>query len=187
MEAPCSRSRADQVIDMVSARTENLFRSGQLACSEAVLTVLNESLHGGLAPEHAVSLAAGFPEGLGRGGCVCGALSGGVMALGLFLGRKSAGAGDRLGVQAATRKLHHQFKGELGSTCCRVLANKVKHDRKAHFDQCARITGIGARLAAEIILDVRPDLIEEANEEYLSKRDSKIVRRIAQFVNLFRL
>lgn len=186
MEAPCGRSRADQVIDMVGARAENIFRSGQLACSEAVLSVLNESLHGGLPPEHAVSLAAGFPEGLGGSGCLCGALGGGVLALGLFLGRKKPGERDRRGLQAATKKLHDRFKGELHATCCRILTKKVKDDDKAHFDQCARITGIGARMAAEIILDLRPELIEDADEEYLSKRESRIVSGISRIVNRFR-
>lgn len=186
MEAPCSRSRTDQILDMVSARAENLFRSGQLVCSEAVLSVLNESLHGGLSSEQAISLAAGFPEGLGGSGCICGALSGGVMALGLFLGRKRSGGRDRWRLKAATEKLHNRFKEEMHSTCCRVLTKKVKDDDKAHFDQCARLTGTGARLAAEIILDLRPDLIEGADEEYLSTRESKVAARIGRVLNLFR-
>lgn len=186
MEAPCSRSRTDQILDMVGARAENLFRSGQLVCSEAVLSVLNDSLRGGLSSEQAISLAAGFPEGLGGSGCLCGALGGGVMALGLFLGRKRPGGRDRLGLRAATEQLHTRFKGEVHSTCCRVLTKKVKDDKKAHFDQCARLTETGARIAAEIILDLRPELIEGADEEYLSKRESRIVARIGRVVNLFR-
>ncbi|MCE5190569.1 MAG: C-GCAxxG-C-C family protein [Actinomycetia bacterium] len=34
-------------------------------------------------PPEAIKLASGFPVGIGTGGCTCGALSGGVMVLGL--------------------------------------------------------------------------------------------------------
>ncbi|MBT3258412.1 MAG: C_GCAxxG_C_C family protein [Deltaproteobacteria bacterium] len=55
------------------------------------MPVLNQSLNGGLPPEMAIRLASGLPEGSGRSGCTCDALSGGVIALGLFLGRDTPG------------------------------------------------------------------------------------------------
>ena len=37
-------------------------------------------------PAKAVKMASGFPVGMGTAGCACGALSGGIMALGLKFG-----------------------------------------------------------------------------------------------------
>lgn len=37
-----------------------------------------------------IALASGFPVGMGRSGCTCGAVAGGVMALGLVFGRTQA-------------------------------------------------------------------------------------------------
>jgi C_GCAxxG_C_C family probable redox protein len=34
-------------------------------------------------------MASGFPVGIGGSGCTCGAIAGGVMAIGMFFGRTS--------------------------------------------------------------------------------------------------
>ena len=46
----------------IRLRTENLFMTRQLMCSEAVLTVLNQGLKGELSPEIAVRITSGLPE-----------------------------------------------------------------------------------------------------------------------------
>lgn len=177
---------ADQVISLIRRRAENLYSTRQLLCSEAVLTVLNEGLRGGLSAEHAISLASAFPVGLGDSGCLCGAVSGGVLALGLFLGREKLAAGDTYGAQTAAHTLHDEFKELYGATCCRVLSRKVKDDLKAHFRQCATLTGVGAELAARIILERRPELVERANLDYLSQQDSWLGSRFKRLANAAR-
>jgi hypothetical protein len=63
---------ADSVITPVDVpvfigeRAQNLFRSRQMYCSEAVLVVLNNMLGGGLTENQASALAAPFAEGVGR-------------------------------------------------------------------------------------------------------------------------
>ena len=63
----------------------NKFKDG-LNCSESILHVFNEMLNNPLSPE-SLKMATGFGGGLGHAGCMCGALTGSVMILGLFKGR----------------------------------------------------------------------------------------------------
>ena len=65
----------------VKARAFDLYANDQFVCSEAVLYTINGTL-GNPFPAGIVRLASGFGGGIGNGGYVCGALTGGVMALG---------------------------------------------------------------------------------------------------------
>jgi hypothetical protein len=48
----------------------------------------------------------------------------------------------------------------------------VKHGAKAHFDQCAELTGAAAEIASRIILESKPHLAKMADLEYLTTKDS---------------
>ena len=175
--------RCEKLINKIRQRTANLFITGQLMCSEAVLTVLNQGLKGGLAPEIAVRITSGLPEGFGRSGCTCGALSAGVIALGLFLGRNGPGILNNRAVYAASRELHERFKTCFGSTCCRVLTKDIELGTKHHFKFCARHTGEVSDQTARIILDLEPERLERVDWTYLNQTDSKMSARIKQLTN----
>jgi len=109
------------MIDQAEVReqAEELYRSGQFLCSEAILHTFNEAL-GKPLPQEAIKLSSGFPVGmgvLGTGGCTCGALSGGVMVLGLVYGRANPGD-DAPQVLEKAKELHDWFLADKGSTCC---------------------------------------------------------------------
>ena len=133
-------------VRMARERAEHLYRSGQYLCSEAVLLVTNEHLGHPMSDE-VVRLASGFPVGMGMAGCVCGALAGGVMALGLKLGRSVPGE-ETPGMFAAAKELHDRFQGRRRSVCCRVLIRTLKFASPQHIDQCVAITG---EVAADVI------------------------------------
>jgi C_GCAxxG_C_C family probable redox protein len=143
----------------VGRRARAFFESRRWLCSEAVLIALGEELEGGLSESLATRLACGLPMGLGGEGCLCGALSGGVLGLGLFLTPDHPSLGDRRRVREASAELHRRFRDEFGAPCCRVLTKKVKKDSAAHLGQCARLTETTAVQAARLILAVRPDLL----------------------------
>ena len=164
----------------IRLRTENLFMTRQLMCSEAVLTVLNQGLKGELPPEIAVRITSGLPEGLGGSGCTCGALTAGVIALGLFLGRNGPGILNSRKVYVASKELHDYFKLHFDATCCRVLTKNIEVGTKHHFQFCARHTGEIAEQAARIILERKPEVFEQADWTYLNQIDSKIGARIKQ-------
>lgn len=76
----------------------------------------------GLEPDNPAipKIAYGFAGGIGNSGDVCGAVVGGVMAIGLKLGRADSIEGmlQNLGV---AREFRRRFKEEMGETGCREL------------------------------------------------------------------
>ncbi len=178
--------RGEMLVDRIRRRTENLFMSRQLMCSEAVLTVLNQGLKGGLAPEIAVRITSGLPEGFGGSGCTCGALSAGIIALGLFLGRNGPGILNNRTVYTASRELHERCKTKFGSTCCRVLTKNIELGTKHHFEFCARHAGEVSEQTVRIVLNHEPERLELADWTYLNQTDTKIGTRIKQLTNALR-
>ncbi len=89
-------------------------------CAQSVLYAFCEDLH--LDPEVALKLACSFGGGMARKQEVCGAVSGGLMVLGLKYGR---GANDDRRVTEATytkaRDLMNRFEEKHGSYLCRHL------------------------------------------------------------------
>ncbi len=166
-------SEIEILIMGIRARAENLYLTRQMLCAEAILSALNQGLGGGLTEDQAVAIAAPFCIGLGESGCLCGALGGAQAAVGLLLGKDHTYR-RRGEIRAATRRLHDQFKAAHGSACCRALTRKVKHDKAAHFRQCAELTADGAEMAARLILERRPELACGTHRGQIWKRESRI-------------
>ncbi len=134
------------VVEQARRKAEEFYRSGQFLCSEAVFLVANEFL-GHPVPDEIVKLASGFPVGMGKTGCSCGALTGGVMALGLKYGRSTPGVATP-GMFEASKELHDRFKARRRVTCCRVLIRPFEFGSDDHIQQCITITG---EVAADVI------------------------------------
>lgn len=164
-------AEVEALVSRITERARNLYLTRQLLCTEAVMVSLNRGLNGGLTDDQAVAMSAPFSIALGESGCLCGALSGAVMAVGLFLGNGRPYR-NRKASRESARRLHDQFKASHGATCCRALTKQVRHDAKAHFLQCADLTAEAAGMAARLILQKRPELMAHANPEFLKKRQS---------------
>ncbi|MDH4231763.1 MAG: C-GCAxxG-C-C family protein [Nitrospirota bacterium] len=131
-------------------RALGLFAKDKYACSEAILYAINAVL-GNPLPAEIVRLASGFTGGIGKCGSICGALTGGVMALGLAFGRTEPGAGcSRL--LAATGELFGWFEQTYGSGFCAVLTGKERPLDDKEDDLCSVITGETAAKAMGLIL-----------------------------------
>ncbi len=105
----------------LSDKASSKFASG-FNCAQSVLWTFAASL--GLEPDPALKIACGFGAGMGRREEVCGAVSGGIMALGLKFGRGEAQ--DRSATEltyAKTQELMRQFEARHGSCICRRLLN----------------------------------------------------------------
>ena len=152
----------DEFLGKVKEEAEGYFRRGEFFCSEAVVQVINDTL-GKIYPEEVVKLASGFPIGLGKAQCLCGAVSGGEMALGMVYGRVHGESMDPKMLEKA-KELHDIVKQEYKSLCCRVITKKWAGDnfqspeRKAH---CVEITGRVAEWVAEQLVDDGKILLEE--------------------------
>jgi C_GCAxxG_C_C family probable redox protein len=164
--------QAEALIAQIKNRAENLYQTRQFLCAEAVVVTLNKSLNGGLSDAQAVAVAAPFSIALGDSGCICGALSGAVLACGLLVGQDQPHHRQRM--RNSARQLHDAFKETYGATCCRVLSRRVRQDQKAHFQQCAHLTAGATEMAARLILYHRPELIQRTENGFLHKKDTKI-------------
>jgi C_GCAxxG_C_C family probable redox protein len=136
----------------VKQDAEELFRGG-FFCSEAVVSSIRSNFELDI-PEWVISMASGFPVGIGRSKCVCGAVSGGVMALGLFFGRTKQGDPKVEKNLAMANELHDYFKEANGknSLCCRVLTREFDMGKGEHKAQCIAYTGLVAEKVAQIII-----------------------------------
>ncbi|AZR74681.1 hypothetical protein BBF96_15675 [Anoxybacter fermentans] len=139
----------EQMIQKARKLAAERYKKGEFLCAEAVLYTINELLEKPF-PDEIVKLASGFPAGIGESGCVCGAISGGVMALGLVFGRTEPGKKCPK-IYPAARELHDWFKKNYKSTCCRVLTRNFKFGSKEHIKQCIEITGDVAGKTMELI------------------------------------
>jgi C_GCAxxG_C_C family probable redox protein len=92
-------------------------------CAQSVLYAYGPDM--GLDGETALKVATGLGAGMGLRGEVCGALTGGILALGLKYGR--GGQQDRSATEQTYRKtqeLMTRFEHRHGSCSCRVLLDR---------------------------------------------------------------
>ena len=128
------------MIEQVSVKkviedAEEDFRQG-LFCSEAVLDSICRNFG---YDTDVVKLASGMRGGL-RTGCLCGAVNGGAMALGMVFGRSEMSP-------------HDDPRSEKTSVLCRELLTRgFDKSIQEHFPQCIGYTGICAGKVAEIII-----------------------------------
>ena len=89
-------------------------------CAQSVLYAFGPEL--GLDGEISLKLATGLGAGMGRRGEVCGAVTGGILALGLKYGRGSRQERSATeGTYQKTLDLMARFEQRHGSCLCRVL------------------------------------------------------------------
>ena len=144
----------EEILDKVRIEAEEYFDKGEFFCSESVLHTINNLLDNPY-NDDVVKMASGFPIGMGKKGCLCGAISGGQMALGMVYGRQH---GEEMNEQMfpLAAELHDFIKEEYGSTCCRVITRQWAGDqfkspeRKKH---CVEITGVVAEWVAEKLIE----------------------------------
>lgn len=170
----------EQVAEQVAKRAANLFDTRQLLCAEAILRAVAEVFGGPLTPEQAAKIGTPFCMGLGGAGCTCGALSGAVASIGLYLGRKEGGNGAPCRDYA--KHMHDIFRAKHKSTCCRVLTRNL--DAKTHFAQCLALTEEGARMAAQVLLEHK---VQPLDKNYVpSKPDSRLTAIMRNITSIFR-
>lgn len=141
-------------IQQIRQSAENYYRNGDFYCSEAVVKAVLEGFDVAVSHE-TIAMASGFPVGIGGAGCTCGALSGGVMAIGYFFGRSTAKGSEVGKAMQLSRQLHDKFKSLNGCTCCRTLTRGMVKGSAQHMNQCVRFTGEMAEETALIIKNSR--------------------------------
>ncbi len=174
-EKKADAPRHQELIALAGERAANLYDAKKICCAEAVILTLNETFAGGLAPEMAVRLGAGFCGGMGGAGCSCGALTGAEMALGLYLAPNLPEGLAQKPFRAVSKELHDRFKERYTATCCRKLLKLGKEKQGA---SCKELTRGGAELVTELLLAHRPELADKGDMDFLRQRDSKLLQLV---------
>ena len=139
-------------------------------CTQAVLAALKEKLNVGSV--EVLKAGSALAGGVARRGETCGALTGAIMAIGSLVGRERLEDMEPYykAMEPATR-LYNEFKEKIGHTLCweihkirygKVYRLFVPEEREAFHSMgghgrkgCPEVCGVAAKLAADIILDLR--------------------------------
>lgn len=131
------------------------FNAG-FGCAEAVLMATAE--YKGIASDLIPRIATGFCGGMGKTDSVCGAVTGGILALSLVFGRDHADD-DRQVLNSKIQEFIHGFKKEYGSTACTGLTGcnlstkeglQKFNDLNMH-SRCTEFVGEATRRVLEIL------------------------------------
>jgi C_GCAxxG_C_C family probable redox protein len=157
-------TRRQELLDRVQRRAEEycyLMRN----CARGTATALFEEF--GLGNIETIKALAAFP-GIGMTGGTCGAVSGGLLALGLSFSNEDLANYLDPSPHLAARNFVQRFQETFGSLVCTDIQKLIfgkYHDplsslenlrafNEAHArEKCPLAPGLGARIAAEIILD----------------------------------
>ncbi len=131
------KENPEDIVAAVESEAELLFHSKKMNCAEASLTALKNRFRPDI-PDEITRMAVGFGGGSGSG-CICGAVVGATMAMGLAV------IDDKKRLSSLTRELHKWFAATYGATCCRVITAEQK-------GICASLTGKVAGKAAELLV-----------------------------------
>lgn len=142
---------SDIDINKIRETAENYYRNGDFFCSEAIVKTIKDEFELPISDE-IVAAASGFPIGIGGSGCTCGAVSGGVMALGLVFGRQAPRDPKVRKTMELTKELHEKFRNNHKSLCCRILTKGLDMGSGEHKEQCISFTGEVAEEVAKIIV-----------------------------------
>jgi C_GCAxxG_C_C family probable redox protein len=167
-------SHKDEVLDRVQRRAEEYEYLSHSCAKGAALAVMEEFGLGNMAVIRALSPFPGF----GMTGLLCGAVTGGLSALGLYFGSDDLVDYEGTGrTMTAARAFIPRFEEKVGSVFCPTIQEDVIFGRymdprgsqenfeafkKAKgYERCALPPGIGARIAAQIIIE---DMEEDNGE-----------------------
>ena len=139
----------------VEKRAKELFDSG-FYCAESVLQAVAE--HAAIRSPLIPKISTGFCGGISRTKGMCGAVTGGVMALGMIFGRTSPDTPPD-DTYLKVRELLSTFETQFGSSNCFDLTgcdfnqamDRERWKKSGMANKCKEFTGAAARITAELI------------------------------------
>jgi C_GCAxxG_C_C family probable redox protein len=155
-----------QILDRVQRRGEEYNFLARNCPKGTALAVMEEF---GLGNMEIIKALSPFP-GFGGTGWMCGGVTGGLIALGLYFGSEDMLDYERARATIiAARKFMPRFEEKVGALVCPKIQEDVifgrymdpaaseenmdAFTRAKGFEKCSLVPGIGARLAAEIIIE----------------------------------
>lgn len=131
---------------------KGFFAEKDLNCAETILHAANEARGWNLSGD-ALRLSAGFGGGVGGQELLCGALTGGVMALGRLFVRDRGHESDR--IKTITKDYFSLFEKEMGQIDCAPL----KKAHRTEAEGCRKVILASARALDQIVGKYRSELV----------------------------
>jgi len=161
----------EKILDIIAKSAYNNDRAYE-GCTRSVLAALIEHLHLSSCEgtKELIKASSALAAGVCRMGETCGALTGGIMAIGLATGSEKLEEFDAYKRSMENSyKLYNRFKEKYNTTRCFEIQEKVlgrhydfrnEEDGAAWYkdgglDKCPMVCATAARLAAEIVLDLQ--------------------------------
>jgi len=141
---------------LVEEKAKKIFGPGGLLCAESVLTSVSDEA--GVISPLIPRIATGFCGGIARTRGMCGAVTGGIMALGILYGRDNTEQSYEI-VYGKVQQFLQAFEAEYKSINCFELTGcdlGKEEERKAFvekgmIEKCRQLTGRAASLVAELV------------------------------------
>ena len=166
-----SAGSREKLLDVIAKSAYNNNRAYE-GCTRCVLAALNEHLHltSSEGIKECIKASTAFAAGVARMGESCGALTGGIMAIGLVVGSERLDLFEKYeDTMEESYKLYNAFKERYGTTLCFEIQEKVlgrsydfknKKDGEEWYkdgglDKCPLVCATAAGIAAEIILNLK--------------------------------
>jgi C_GCAxxG_C_C family probable redox protein len=130
--------------DYYISKAVNYFQQGYI-CAQAVLLTMQEFWHVQTPIEP--KIASAFGAGIGRRGSLCGALTGGILAISWAYGTNNPSSEERQPAYALALEYYNRFHHVCGSVLCRELIGydlTVPEQQQAarranvYMDQCVQ-------------------------------------------------
>lgn len=121
------------------------YKSGY-SCSESIV---KEAIDLGLCDESLLPVATSFSGGIGSG-CLCGAVSGSEMVIGLIFGKNNKFGNEPIAREKA-KGFIAKFKEKYPATCCRVLSRGFEFHSQERKQNCMQIVSFCSELLKEAI------------------------------------
>lgn len=136
----------------------SLFQQGY-SCSESVVRAAHQSglIDKNIDIESLNKIASVFSGGMGNG-CLCGAVAGAQMIIGVILGREDIN-GSPKDVKLAAKKLIDNFKEKRKTTCCKALSAKYDFNSPERRQNCINIVGDVAEVLENVVKENSKELI----------------------------
>ena len=155
----------EKILDLISKNAYNSNRAYE-GCTRCVLIALQRELNLPNTGE-AIKASTGLAAGVARMGETCGALLGGIMALGLCYGSQDLSDFDSyVKTMEVSKDLFSRFESELGTTKCSRIQKKLlgreidffkEEDRDFWYkngglEVCPWVCSLTARITGDLIL-----------------------------------
>ncbi|MDR2870657.1 MAG: C-GCAxxG-C-C family protein [Deferribacteraceae bacterium] len=144
-------------IEAYGLRAAEIFKTG-VCCSESIVHTFAEDVD----PENAMKytrMSSGLCGGMGCA-AVCGVVTGGACAIGLYFGRDNIEEAQAVKCSTISKLFVKAFQDEFRETGCKELKTAVPADYQGNTRAfCAHIVQWGAEKVAEIVIQQKKQTI----------------------------